>query len=212
MNEKKYKRFEEVVLASGSPRRKELLKKVFDDFEVVTADIDERIIEEGIEKELKGLPMYDVAAQMVMQLSKAKALAVFESLGCPCDTLVIGADTAVAVSDEIMGKPKDRDDAVRMLRKLSKEKQYVLTGVTLIENRELRSFVEISLVFFNKLDEEQERKIQSYCDTPEPYDKAGAYGIQLVNDEIVDHIEGDFDNIVGLPVKRLKAELSNISI
>ncbi|MBO4818920.1 MAG: septum formation protein Maf [Firmicutes bacterium] len=196
-----------VILASGSPRRKELLKRIYDEFEVITAPVDERVIEERIEEELKGLPMYEVAGIMVSQLSKAKALAVFEELGCPDGCLVIGADTAVAVSDEIMGKPKDRDDAVRMLRKLSMEKQYVLTGVTVIEGGKLNTFVETSLVYFNPLDEEQERKIQEYCDTPEPYDKAGAYGIQLIGDEIVDHIEGDFDNIMGLPVERLKKEL-----
>ncbi len=201
-----------VILASGSPRRKELLKRIYDAFEVITAPIDERDIEERIEEELEGMPMYDVAAEMVKQLSRAKALAVYEELGCPKDCLLIGADTAVAVSDEIMGKPKDRDDAVRMLRKLSKEKQYVLTGVTIIKDWAVKSFVETSLVYFNPLDEEQEKKIQAYCDTPEPYDKAGAYGIQLIGDEIVDHIEGDFDNIIGLPVERLKKVLLEESL
>jgi len=201
-----------VILASGSPRRKELLKKIFEEFEIVTASIDERVIEKRIEEELSGLPMYDVAGQTVMQLSKAKTVAVYEKLGCPKDALVIGADTAVAVSDEIMGKPSDRDDAVRMLRKLSKEKQYVMTGVTILKDGEVRSFVETSLVYFNPLDEDQERKIQAYCDTPEPYDKAGAYGIQLIGDEIVDHIEGDFENIVGFPTERIKKELREMNI
>ena len=201
-----------VILASGSPRRKELLKKIFEEFEIVTASIDERVIEKRIEEELSGLPMYDVAGQTVMQLSKAKTVAVYEKLGCPKDALVIGADTAVAVSDEIMGKPSDRDDAVRMLRKLSKEKQYVLTGVTILKDGEVRSFVETSLVYFNPLDEDQERKIQAYCDTPEPYDKAGAYVIQLIGDEIVDHIEGDFENIVGFPTERIKKELREMNI
>ena len=195
------------VLASGSPRRRELLKRITEDFEVMTADIDERSIEERIEEELSGSPMYDVAAAIVSQLSKAKALAVYEKLGCPGDCTVIGADTAVAVSDEIMGKPKDRDDAVRMLRKLSREKQYVMTGVTVIKDGVLRTFVETSLVFFNPLDEEQERKIQEYCDTDEPYDKAGAYGIQVIGDRIVDHYEGDFENIMGFPVERVRREL-----
>ncbi len=196
-----------VILASGSPRRKELLKRIFDDFEIITADVDERSIELAIEDELKGQMMQDVAAQMVSALSKAKALAVYEFLGCPKDSLVIGADTAVAVSDEIMGKPKDRDDAVRMLRKLSKEKQYVLTGVSYIKDGKVNSFVETSIVTFNPLDDIQEAKIQKYCDTPEPYDKAGAYGIQLIGDEMVKSVEGDFDNIIGLPVTRLKKEL-----
>ena len=197
-----------VVLASGSPRRKELLRKIFDEFEVITSPVDERVIEEEIEKDLNGLPMPEVASAMVKKLSLAKARAVYEELGRPGGCLVIGADTAVAVSDEIMGKPKDRDDAVRMLRKPSLEKQYALTGVTFIMDGKEKSFVETSLVYFNTLDDEQERKIQSYCDTPEPYDKAGAYGIQLIGDEIVDHIEGDFENIMGFPVERIRKELS----
>ena len=89
-----------VILASGSPRRKELLKRIYDEFEPITAPVDERAIEEGIEEELKGKPMYEVAEAMVLQLSKAKASAVYEMLGCPEDSIVIGADTAVAVSDE----------------------------------------------------------------------------------------------------------------
>ena len=196
-----------IILASGSPRRRELLKKITEDFEVRTADIDERSIEDSIEKELEDLPKYEVAAATVSQLSKAKALAVYEAMGCPKDLIFIGADTAVAVSDEIMGKPKDRDDAVRMLRKLSEEKQYVMTGVSIIKDGFVNTFVETSLVIFNPLDEEQERKIQAYCDTEEPYDKAGAYGIQLIGDQIVDHYEGDFDNIIGFPTERIKREL-----
>lgn len=197
-----------VVLASASPRRKELLRKIVEEFEVISADVDERIIEKRIEEELEGFDMVCVASEMVKQLSKSKALCVYEKLTKQNDDfVVIGADTAVAVSDEIMGKPKDRDDAVRMLRKLSKEKQYVLTGVTIIKGGEINTFVETSVVVFNKLDDEQEAKIQEYCDTDEPYDKAGAYGIQVIGDKMVDHIEGDFENIMGFPVRRVKAEL-----
>lgn len=198
-----------VVLASGSPRRKELLHEVFEEFEIITSDVDERSIETRIEEELRGSDAVKLAENIVLQLSKAKALAVFEEIGCPKDTLVIGADTAVAVSDEIMGKPIDRGDAVRMLRKLSLEKQYVLTGVSFILNDQLKSFVEVSVVSFNNLDDEQERKIQKYCDTDEPYDKAGAYGIQALGDELVSGYEGDFQNIMGLPVSRIKKELDS---
>lgn len=196
-----------VILASASPRRKELLAKVIKNFEVITAPVDERQIEKGIEAEMAGRPEFEAAEQMVCVLSGKKAEAVYEMLGKPEDALFIGADTAVAVHDEIMGKPADRSDAVRMLRKLSKEKQYVLTGVTMLLNGEIRTFCETSLVVFNSLDAEQERKIQEYCDTPEPYDKAGAYGIQLMGDELVDHIEGDFENIMGFPVRRFREEL-----
>lgn len=198
-----------IILASGSPRRRELMSEIFEKYEVITADVDERSLESEIEKKMSCQDMTVVASEMVKELSKAKAAAVFNKLGRPSDVLVIGADTAVAVSDEIMGKPSDRDDAVRMLRKLSLEKQHVLTGVTFVLNDRYSSFCETSLVFFNYLDDAQEEKIQRYCDTDEPYDKAGAYGIQVIGDDMVDHIEGDIKNIMGFPVDRIKKELES---
>ena len=195
------------VLASGSPRRKVLLKEVLSDFEIITADIDERPIEEQIENELAGMQNPGLASIVSMELSKAKAMAVFKAMGEPEDTLVIGADTCVAVSDEIMGKPVDRDDAVRMLRKLSMEPQYVITGVSFITKDRTYSFAEESVVTFNPLDAAQEDRIQRYCDTPEPYDKAGAYGLQDQSDSLVKGWSGDFNNIVGLPTDRIRKEL-----
>lgn len=199
-----------IILASGSPRRRELLGKITPDFTVQTAPVDERSIENRIEEELKGRPMTEVAEAMVQQLSRAKAFAVYEALGCPADTVIIGADTAVAVHDEIMGKPADREDAVRMLRKLSQEVQMVYTGVTLIKNGQANTFAEASPVYFYPLDEAQEARIQAYCDTDEPYDKAGAYGIQAIGFELVDHYEGEMDNIMGFPTTRVRAALENI--
>jgi len=196
-----------IILASGSPRRKELIKKVCDKVEIITADIDERSIETPLLNRFKGASMQDAAAWISMELAFAKAKAVFDMMGCPDDTVVIGADTSVALPDEILGKPKDRDDAVRMLRKESLSPQYVLTGVALIGLGKERKFVVTSKVFFNKLDEAQEKRIQDYCDTNDPYDKAGAYGIQAYADTLVDYFEGDFDNIIGLPAAKLKEEL-----
>lgn len=201
-----------VILASGSPRRRELLRKIYDDYEVVTAPVDERAIEKTIEDECEGMDMIAVAEKTVLALSRAKALAVFDSLEEKGDTLVIGADTTVALPDEILGKPADREDAVRMLRKESLDPQRVLTGVTLVGEGFERSFVETSLVVFNELDEAQETRIQKYCDTDEPYDKAGAYGIQALGDELVDRYEGEFYNIMGLPVERLRKELEDASL
>ena len=195
------------ILASASPRRKVLLKEVLDDFEIVTAPLDERSIEERIENEMTDMPKTDLGRIVSMELSKAKAEAVFNLLRRPEDTLVIGADTCVAVSDEIMGKPADRDDAVRMLRKLSMEPQTVVTGVSFITSDRVLTFAEESIVRFNKLDEEQEARIQRYCDTDEPYDKAGAYGLQDTSDSLVEGWDGDFNNIVGLPTDRIKKEL-----
>ena len=196
-----------VILASTSPRRRELIKRITDDFEAVAADVDEHSIEIALEAAGGYDSEAELAGKMVCALSSAKAQAVFLSLGNPRDTLVIGADTVVALENEILGKPKDRDDAVRMLKAQSVEPQKVLTGVTLVWNGDVRTFVEQTMVYFKPLDEAQEARIQAYCDTDEPYDKAGAYGIQLNGGALVDHYEGDYDNIVGFPVSRIRAEI-----
>lgn len=196
-----------IVLASGSPRRKKLLKKLYNDFDILTAEIDERSIEDNLLNRFEGAPRPEVTMYICMQLAYEKAKAVFNKLGCPADTIVIGADTSCALPDEILGKPKDREDAVRMLRKESMFPQYVITGVALIAEGKERKFSVSSKVVFKTLDREQEERIQRYCDTDEPYDKAGAYGLQDHADTMVDYYEGDFDNIVGLPVSELKNEI-----
>jgi len=198
-----------VVLASGSPRRKELLHRVFDEFEIITSKIDEREIENKIEDKMKGQSCIEIANAMVSELSKQKALDVFNNLDNQDDVMVIGADTTVVLSDEILGKPIDRDDAVRMLRKESLEDQKVITGVSLVCNDKTKTFTETAIVKFYKLDAAQEQRIQEYCDTKDPYDKAGAYGIQALGDKLVESYEGEFENIIGLPVSRLKNELKS---
>ena len=219
------------ILASGSPRRRELLGKITEDFEVVTADVDEVSIEKKLERAGGYRSEAELAVRTVRELSRAKALAVFVKTNSPLDTLVIGADTVVALKNEILGKPVDREDAVRMLRAQSMEPQRVITGVTLIlrstdntlaccSEKELsgieistkiRTFTEETLVYFKPLDEAQEKRIQQYCDTDEPYDKAGAYGIQLNGGLLVDHYEGDYDNIVGFPTDRVRDEISRLT-
>ena len=232
----------DVVLASTSPRRRELIKRITEQFTAVAADVDEKAIEDRIEAERGKLTEAQLAEKTVRALSKAKALAVFDALGQPENTVVIGADTVVALENEILGKPRDREDAVRMLRAQSLEPQQVMTGVTLVyrghfdrgrcccgaglaealhEARTavigksdaqvlVRSFVEKTLVYFHPLDEAQEARIQAYSDTEEPYDKAGAYGIQQNGDVLVERYEGDYDNIVGFPVARIKSELEDL--
>ena len=221
-----------IVLASTSPRRRELIKRITENFTAKAADVDEKAIEEQIEKSGQGLSEAQIAEKTVKALSRAKALAVFGSMGQPEDTLVIGADTVVALENEIMGKPEDREDAVRMLRAQSKEPQQVMTGVSLVAKTRfstcgcccqkdgcaktdacveqdvlVRTFAEKTLVYFHPLDEAQEARIQAYCDTEEPYDKAGAYGIQQHGDVLVERFEGDYDNIVGFPVERIRQEI-----
>lgn len=203
-----------IILASASPRRKELMHKITDDFEIITADVDERAIEEPLLKRFcvddpDHGPMQDIACVICMELAMAKAAAVKELLDAngEKDYVIIGCDTSVAIKDEILGKPKDRDDAVRMLRAESQNIQYVVSGVALLSDKDSRKFCDITEVHFHPLDEEQEAKIQRYVDTDEPYDKAGAYGIQLYGDGFVEKLVGSWDNVVGFPVEKITKEL-----
>lgn len=211
-----------VYLASGSPRRKELMHKITNDFEIIIPEVDERAIEEKLYKQFcvgepNHAPMQDIARVICMELASAKATEVkriLEERG-EKNYLIIGCDTSVAIPDEILGKPKDRADAVRMLRAESENIQYVISGVSIIkdcddpDNQETK-FTATTEVHFNPLTEEQEAKIQAYCDTKEPYDKAGAYGIQLYGDGFVNKIIGSYDNVVGFPVEKIIKNLKNL--
>lgn len=195
-----------IILASASPRRRELLSLVVDGFEVITADIDERAAEIRMEEE-------GVSALKVSEcLAEIKAKAVFDSLSEDekADSIVIGADTSVILDDVIYGKPADRDDAVRMLSSMSGRVHTVATGVALFSGSEKRCFTEETMVEFNALDSYQKALISDYCDSRSPFDKAGAYGIQDKGALLIKGIEGDYSNVVGLPVARLARELANM--
>lgn len=182
-----------IILASGSPRRKELLGMICQDFSVIVSDCEE--IVSSTEPE-----------EVTIELSKQKAQAV--AVG-RAGAVVIGADTVVSIGGEILGKPKDREDACRMLCLLSGKTHRVSTGVTLLQTgpdadvRWESSFAETTLVHVAPL---SERELRSYLDTDEPYDKAGAYGIQGMFGKFISGIEGDYNNVVGLPVHRLYEE------
>lgn len=173
-----------LILASGSPRRKELLSLITDEFEIVVSGCDEFVPE--------GTPAKEVPAILAEQ----KALAVAKLR--PEDT-VIGSDTVVVLNDEIFGKPKDKDHAHAMLRALSGRKHFVYTGVAVAENGKVRSFVEETEVEFYELSDET---IDDYIATGEPMDKAGAYGIQGKGSVLVKGITGDYFNVMGLPVAK----------
>ena len=178
-----------IILASASPRRRELLSYVCE-FEVRPTDCDESC---------------DIASpeEFVRELSRRKALACAAEAG----DIVIGADTVVAIDGEILGKPKDAEDAKNMLRKLSGRTHSVFTGVTVVKDGEAHTFAERTDVTFFELSAET---IDRYVASKEPCDKAGAYGIQGKGCLLVEKINGDYFNVVGLPVARLSRLLNTI--
>lgn len=179
-----------IILASDSPRRTMLLENAGIAHERVSPTADE----EEIFKRLS-----DASPDMVVsELSRAKALSVKKALP-DRDIIVIGADTVVSVDGIIFGKPKDRADAKRMIDSLRGREHDVYTGVTVLWDDESVTFFERSEVFvFEMTDDETE----NYLDTKEPFDKAGAYGIQGYFSRFIRKINGSYDNIVGLPVAR----------
>ncbi len=179
-----------IILASQSPRRKELLKLCGVEFKVRPADADETLPE--------GL----TPAEAVCYLSKIKARAADDN-----ENIIIGSDTVVALDGSILGKPTDDDDAFLMLKKLSGKTHSVFTGVTLIKKgKEITFYEETKVEFYPLTDEE----IRNYIKTGEPMDKAGAYGIQGFGGILVKRIEGDFNNVVGLPIARLSREIKKL--
>ncbi len=179
-----------IILASASPRRKELLGYAVKSFEVVPAEIDER------------LPRHIPAEKSAEYLAVKKAEHIAELYP---ESLVIGSDTVVIIDGEILGKPRDEADAERMLKLLSGKTHAVITGVCIIYGEKKKSFSEKTLVTFYPLSDEE---IRGYIATGEPMDKAGAYGIQGAGCVLAEKINGDFFNVVGLPAARLRRELS----
>ena len=195
-----------LILGSASPRRRELLSLITEDFTVRLADIDERALETDLET--RNVPALEVSEE----LASAKAHAVFEMLDqdSRASSVVIGADTSVILDDVIYGKPESKEDAKRMLTNLSGRKHVVATGVSLVFEGGEKRFTDVSLVEFYPLDDYQKNVIERYIESGDPMDKAGAYGIQSGGALLVRGIEGDFLNVVGLPVARLARELSSV--
>lgn len=181
-----------LILGSGSPRRKELMAQIGLQFEVIVSDADENISETWPDR-------------MVMELSKNKAEAVWNSLDdkSKAESIVIGADTIVYNDGKVLGKPKDEEDAYNMIKSLQDGVHSVYTGVTLYGEEVVSFFEETKVYVYPMTDEE----ITGYIATKDPMDKAGAYGIQGLFAAFVKGIEGDYNNVVGLPVARLYQEL-----
>ncbi len=182
--------FPPIILASKSPRRQELLKLMGIDFRIVLKEVDESYPE--------GLTPSEIA----VYISEKKAKAFDELIG---DELVITADTIVVIDGRILGKPEDDDDAFKILSTLSGRMHEVITAVSLVKSGQIRSFYEVSEVFFREISPEQ---IQYYINNGNPADKAGAYGIQeWIGLIAIERINGSYTNVVGLPTHRLYQEL-----
>lgn len=183
-----------IILASASPRRKSLMDVLGLDFEIKVSDCEEKV------------DKHSNVENIVMSLSLQKAQAVSKYVDSNC--LIIGADTVVSYSNEILGKPKDYDDAVRMLKLLSGKTHSVYTGFTLIQTSDgtVVTDYERSDVTFRELSEKQ---IIDYVNTGEPMDKAGAYSIQGIASSFVENLDGDYNNVVGLPIYKLSKYLYN---
>lgn len=186
-----------IILASGSPRRKELLSKLNIDFEIITSDADETIESDNPEI-------------IVETLSERKARAVYSQIEDD-SILVIGADTIVYYDGEVLGKPEDEEDARAMLCMLSDRTHQVFTGVTLLYRvngeEKIKVFSDRTDVTFYEIDKFD---LLEYIKTGSPMDKAGAYGIQDDFAKHVKKIDGDYNNVVGLPLSRLYQEMKSI--
>lgn len=183
-----------IILASSSPRRRELLQTAGMEFEIQVKDVDESVPE--------GTP----PAEAAKMTAAKKAAVIAEEYK---NEIVIGADTIVVAGGIILGKPKDKADAVHMLKMLSGVEHEVITGVCIVCDGVSHSFAQISKVKFYDLTDEE---IEAYVASGEPMDKAGSYGIQGLGCTLVERIEGDYFNIVGLPVAAVCRKIKELLI
>jgi len=183
-----------VVLASGSPRRRQLLNLIGIAHEVRPPNIDET------------MRPRETPRRHAERLAREKASAI--AIRDP-DLITIGADTIVVINRKVLGKPRDKEDAARMLALLSGREHVVTTAVAVSRGKKLRSAVEEVKVRFRRLRDDE---IEAYIATGEPMDKAGAYGIQGYGATIVERIEGDYFAVMGLPIVRLVGLLRDVGI
>ena len=204
-----------IILGSASPRRRELLEQIGISFEVRVSDKEEvyhSLIPEEIVKELALSKAENVADDLREKQEQVKQISFDKKNNVLLDTIVIGADTIVVSDGSILGKPKDEADAVRMIRSLQGRSHKVYTGVAILDyddegkRKSVVHAVETE-VFVNPMSDEE---IREYAATGEPLDKAGAYGIQGRFAAYIERIDGDYYNVVGLPISRLCRELKSL--
>lgn len=185
----------QIILASLSPRRQKLLKKVVKIFTIIPSQVDESKI----------IAKTPVAFAIKAALAKAEEIALKHK-----DSLVIGADTIVVLGKKILGKPKSKKEAIAILKSLSGKTHQVITGLAVVDSTTFAKITdcEVTTVIMKKI---STNEIKAYVDSGRPMDKAGAYGIQEIEEEFIEKIEGDYDNVVGLPIERLKELLLRVS-
>ena len=179
-----------IILASASPRRKEILELADLEFDVMPSDAQE-------------ITTKTAPNEVVMELASIKAKDIYKK--SEKQSMIVGADTVVAYQGQILGKPADEADAKRMLTMLSGQTHEVYTGVCIIEDGKTKTFYEETKVTFYEISDEQ---IDYYIKTGEPMDKAGSYGIQGKAAVFIKGIEGDYYNVVGFPIARFLQEIT----
>ena len=191
-----------VILASGSPRRKQLMKLVGIDCEVLVTDVDEPITKNA----------ENLVRELSIKKNQAACKIIEAKTGSREDTIVISADTLVSFEGKVLEKPSSHEEAYEMLKLLSGNKHTVYTGVAIsnVYTRETQNvFVESADVFFRELTDDE---IYAYIKTGEPFDKAGAYGVQEKGALLVEKVHGDFYTVVGLPIMKVGLVLSQMGV
>ncbi|APH14733.1 Maf-like protein [Clostridium sporogenes] len=191
---------ENIILASASQRRQELLKRILGNFQIIVSDFDE-----------SSIPFKNNIPSYVMNLAEGKARSVSKKIMDQDNNLIIGCDTIVAFNNRILGKPKDKKDAFEMLQALSGNEHEVYSGLAILDvksNKIIKDFV-CTKVKFSKLTSSQ---IEKYINTGDPMDKAGAYGIQGKAGVFVENINGCYYNVVGLPLNKLNSMLMEMGV
>ena len=193
-----------LILASQSPRRHSLIKKLNIDFDVIVSDYEEKLSSD------------DYTDEVINSLSLNKALSVLEKLkkadiSLYKNRLIVSADTMVVLDNKIYGKPKDENCAKKMLKELSGKTHFVATSISVVDvdtEKSLSRVVKTYVTFQNLSDE----LVESYVKERKPLDKAGAYGIQEMGSEFIKSVDGDLENVIGLPTKALKQMLEGIRL
>ena len=200
------KRFENknVILASQSPRRHSLIKKIVSNFDVVAPEFDEKLNSDNYTDDvIKTLSLQK--ALSALNTHKQSGAGICLSKGC----LIISADTMVVFNNKIYGKPKDELDAQRMLSDLSGNTHFVVTAITVLDSDSQKYVSDVvkTYVTFQNLSEDL---IKDYVKNKKPLDKAGAYGIQEMGSEFIKNVDGDLENVIGFPTKKVKALLEQM--